>query len=79
MDHVQSSLNGGVERLFRAFLLLFATLVENGLAVLDVGVAEVDVEVLVGSLGSQTELACLQVVVNLLGSDVELVQNVPLR
>jgi hypothetical protein len=79
VDHVEASLDGSVECLFRAFLLLFATFVEDGFAVLNVRVAQVLVEVLVGGLGGKTELACLQVIVDLLGSGIELMQNVPLR
>jgi hypothetical protein len=40
VDHGQAALDGGVEGLLGALFLLFGTVVEDGLAVLNVGIAQ---------------------------------------
>ena len=79
MNHVQTTLDSCVKGLLGALLLLFASFIKDGFAVLNICVAEVDVEVFVRNLCCKTELAGIQVVVDLLGCGVELVEDVALR
>lgn len=75
VEHGEAAFESRVERLLGGLLLLLGALVEDGLRVLDVGVAEELVEVLVRHLSRQGELPLLEVLVDLLGTGRELVED----
>ena len=79
VEKAQRHVNGVVEGLLDALLLLGSTVAEDTLAVLDKDVAELIVEELVGDLGGSGELAGLKSLVHALDGNVHAVKDPLLR
>lgn len=75
MDHGERTLEGGVKGLDGGVPLLLGTVLDNGLAILDIDVAKMVQDVLVNNAGSVLEFTIGKGLVDVLSSGVELVQN----
>ena len=73
--HGETTFDRGVERLLGTLDLLLVAALKDSLRVLDVGIAEEFVEVLVRNLSGEGELSLLKVLVDLLGAGRELVED----